>query len=64
MSRPNIGKSLYYKLPNVYREEDANVEGQLPLPLKRFLDVFASGFDYMEDKIEGLENLYCKETRL
>lgn len=58
MSRPNVGKSLYYKLPNLYREEDANVEGQLPLPLKRFLDVFASGFDYMEDKIEGLENLY------
>src|SRR3712207_2664183 len=58
MKKPRVSEQLYYRLPNIYRLEDAKVKGAHPLPLKRFLQVLGTGFDFLEDKIEGLINLY------
>lgn len=57
-NKPKVSEQLYSKLPNIYRVEDSRVRGTYPLPLKRFLQVLGTGYDFMEDKIEGLVNLY------
>jgi phage tail-like protein len=45
------------RLPSVYQKEDV-LQKPVPLPLKRFLDIADVGYNYMQDKIESIYNLY------
>lgn len=52
------GSYLYEnRLPSIYLGEDAK-QKPAPFPLKRYLQITDVGFDYVNDKIEGLMNLY------
>jgi phage tail-like protein len=52
------GKYLYdNRLPRVYKRDDA-VQKPSPFPLKRYLQVTDVGYQYINDKTDGLFNMY------
>lgn len=53
----NYGEKLYSLLPPLYRTEDAKIR-PTPFPLKRFLQIAGTGFDHLDEKLKGHENLF------
>jgi phage tail-like protein len=45
------------RLPSIYKREDA-IQKPVPFPLKRYLGIAETGFDYIQDKLEAVYNLY------
>lgn len=53
----NYGEKLYEMLPAIYKDEDAKIRPH-PYPLKRFMKIAGTGFEHLEDKLQGHYNLY------
>ena len=53
----DYGKKLYEALPPLYRREDAKIRPK-PYPLKRFLQVAGTGFNFLAEKQEGHANMF------
>lgn len=53
----DYGKKLYEALPPLYRREDAKVRPK-PYPLKRFLQVTGTGFNFLAKKQEGHSDMF------
>jgi hypothetical protein len=51
-----LGEMLYSMFPALYRREDAAQEPEFPL--KRYFQILGTGFDFMKDKITGMEDMY------
>jgi phage tail-like protein len=52
------GDFLYDKrLPRIYKREDEK-QKPVPFPLQRYMKVTNEGFNYINDKIDGLSNMY------
>lgn len=58
MANLKLGDRLYNKLPNIYRKTDAQIKGNHKYPLKRFLQIAGAGFDFLEQRIDDLSNIY------
>lgn len=55
--KPITAERLYAALPTIYKKQD-EIQKPTEYPLRRFLGLTQPGWQYLEDKLLGLERLY------